>query len=85
MLAAGRHYSFTVLDDPARLIDHVAAWEELAASAVEPNVFYEPWMLRPALEAFAQGVALRFILVHGERPGEPARLCGFFPFERMGH
>lgn len=25
-------------------------WEELAAQALEPNPFYEPWMLRPALE-----------------------------------
>jgi CelD/BcsL family acetyltransferase involved in cellulose biosynthesis len=83
MLAAGRHYSFTVLDDPARLIDHVAAWDDLAASAVEANVFYEPWMLLPAVEAFAQGVALRFVLVYAERPGEPPRLCALFPFQRM--
>jgi len=81
-LAAGRHYSFTVVDDPAGLASHVAAWEDLAASAVEANVFYEPWMLLPALEAFAQKLALRFIFVYAERPGEPSRLCGFFPFER---
>ena len=28
----------------------VAAWDELAAAALEPNPFYESWMLRPALE-----------------------------------
>jgi CelD/BcsL family acetyltransferase involved in cellulose biosynthesis len=79
---AGKHYSVTVLDDPARLAEHVPAWEELAACAVEPNVFYEPWMLLPAIAAFAAGVALRFVLVYAERPGEPSRLCGLFPFER---
>jgi CelD/BcsL family acetyltransferase involved in cellulose biosynthesis len=81
--SAGPRYSFTVLDDLALLGNHVAAWEDLAASAVEPNVFYEPWMLLPAVEAFAQGVALRFILVYAELPGEPSRLCALFPFERM--
>lgn len=28
----------------------VPQWEELAAQALEPNPFYEHWMLRPALE-----------------------------------
>ena len=31
---------------------HVGAWDDLAASAVEPNVFYDSWMLLPALQAF---------------------------------
>ena len=30
--------------------DIVAAWDDLAAAALEPNPFYESWMLRPALE-----------------------------------
>ena len=32
-------------------------WEELAAQALEPNPFYEQWMLRPALELLDGGGA----------------------------
>jgi CelD/BcsL family acetyltransferase involved in cellulose biosynthesis len=41
-------------------------------------------MLRPAVAAFAQGVALRFILIYAEHAGEPPLLCGFLPFEWVG-
>jgi GNAT acetyltransferase-like protein len=41
----------------------VPAWEELAANAIEPNPFYEPWMLLPALECFAGGHDLRSVAV----------------------
>ena len=33
----------------------VPQWEELAAQALEPNPFYEHWMLRPALELLGEG------------------------------
>ena len=74
-------YRFTVLDGPARLGEHLAAWEDLAACAAEPNVFYEPWMLLPAVEAFGQGSALRFVLAYSEQPGRPRELCALFPLE----
>ena len=32
------------------LAEIVPAWDELAAAALEPNPFYESWMLRPAIE-----------------------------------
>ncbi|OGA59934.1 MAG: hypothetical protein A3G81_25850 [Betaproteobacteria bacterium RIFCSPLOWO2_12_FULL_65_14] len=35
----------------------VPQWEELAAQALEPNPFYEHWMLRPALELPGGGEA----------------------------
>src|SRR4051812_47488270 len=31
----------------------VPAWESLAAQALEPNPFFEQWLLLPALRAFA--------------------------------
>ena len=40
-----------------------SASERLAESAIEPNVFYEPWMLLQAIEAFGQKVDFRFLLV----------------------
>src|SRR5689334_24097610 len=42
----------TVIAELAGLKALTAEWEELAAAAVEPNPFYEPWMALPALEAF---------------------------------
>lgn len=56
----------------------VPAWEELARAALEPNPFYEHWMLRPALDAFACGKDVSVALVW---TGE--RLDGLFPFVRV--
>ena len=41
--------SVTVVEDLTDLEPYVSAWEGLAATALEPNVFYEPWMLMPAI------------------------------------
>src|SRR6266446_425938 len=50
------------------------AWQELARVAAEPNPFYEPWMLLPALRAFAPAGQIEVIAVfRGEL------LCGLFP------
>jgi len=72
------------VEDPAALADHVEAWDELAAEALETNPFYESWMLRPALEAFGKGKRLEFALVYRphELPDRGPRLVGFFPLER---
>jgi len=50
--------------------------EDLAASGWRANVFYEPWMLLPALEPFRARVALRFLFIYG-KAGEPSRLWRF--------
>ena len=75
----------TILTDPRALAAHLAAWDDLAASAIEPNVFYEPWMLMPAIEGFGKGVDFRFVLLFAPHPtfaSKPPILCGFFPFAR---
>jgi len=69
--------SITVARGPTELECLVPAWEELARAALEPNPFYEHWMLRPALEAFGTAREVRVVLVWA---GE--RLAGLFPFER---
>lgn len=74
-----------VVRDPAELARHVAAWAALAAAALEPNVFYEPWFLLPALRAFAGHADLRCVLVFGQdraKRHESHRLIGLFPLER---
>ncbi len=76
--------SVVVTSDATALRQHWADLEDLCSSVAEPNVFYEPWMLIPAVEAFGQGKTFTFILVYTEssRPGGRPILSGFFPFER---
>jgi CelD/BcsL family acetyltransferase involved in cellulose biosynthesis len=63
---------------------HTEAWESLAANASEPNVFHEPLMLLPTLEAFGAGRDLRCILVWltSAGPRSSPAMGGFFPFVR---
>jgi CelD/BcsL family acetyltransferase involved in cellulose biosynthesis len=60
---------------PEELAALAARWEALAASALEPNPAYEPWMMLPALRAFGSE-GLRVVLVRNER-----RLLGLFPLQ----
>jgi CelD/BcsL family acetyltransferase involved in cellulose biosynthesis len=59
----GTGISVEVRSDAASLRSLVPEWEALAADAVEPNPFYEPWMLLPALEAYGAGEGFRCFLV----------------------
>jgi len=79
---------FTVIfvRDVDGLTAHEAAWEALVPDAIEPNVFYEPWMLIPALRAFGPGPDLRIVFVYAPdpaRPDGPSLLCGVFPLQRQ--
>jgi CelD/BcsL family acetyltransferase involved in cellulose biosynthesis len=81
-LAATSHkMTVVVIEDFEMLEDYIQAWEDLAADALEPNPFYEPWMLMPALRGLADGKDLRVVLVLTIDQGEPV-LCGVFPLER---
>jgi hypothetical protein len=77
-------YDIAVVRDEEGLKDHLVAWEDLAHNLAEPNAFYEPWALLPALRQFGKGLDLSFVLVYlpsnAHRP-EPL-LCGFFPLQR---
>src|SRR5262245_46431974 len=55
----------------------VPAWDELAAAALEPNPFYEFWLLLPALDAFGLGKNFRLVTIWS---GE--RLDAVLPLER---
>jgi CelD/BcsL family acetyltransferase involved in cellulose biosynthesis len=71
-----------VVEHPEELEPHLAAWEELAADALEINVFYEPWMLMPALRLWSGEDNLVFVLIFtadGDAPSQGERLAGFFP------
>jgi CelD/BcsL family acetyltransferase involved in cellulose biosynthesis len=65
-----------VLRERASLAAIVPAWDELAANALEPNPFYEPWILLTALRARGEE---NFECV---TVWQDAALIGLFPFER---
>lgn len=52
----------------------IAAWDDLAAQAVEPNAFAESWFLRPALEQFDPADRVQLFCLW-----QDDRLCGLMP------
>lgn len=81
-----RRTSVVVVRNAQTLSGFVPAWEELAAAAIEPNVFYEHWMLLPALEAFGAGrdISVVLVLLHDLHGADaPPKLAGLFPLERV--
>jgi CelD/BcsL family acetyltransferase involved in cellulose biosynthesis len=72
------------VEDQAQLEAYAADWEALAESVIEPNPFYERWMLAPALAPFGKDRRLLFVLIFAADSNEPAArpiLCGFFPLD----
>jgi CelD/BcsL family acetyltransferase involved in cellulose biosynthesis len=83
---SGTRTSVVVVNDPRKLARFIPAWEELAAVALEPNVFYEHWMLLPALHAFGAGQDLVFVIVlihDADDDNAPTKVGGMFPLQRM--
>ena len=73
------------LDGPGGLLSRVADWDDLAAHALEPNVFHESWQMLPAVRIFApQKMRFAFIYRRSKRQDVAPRLCGFFPFLESG-
>lgn len=64
------------------LATHRVAWQALVQQALEPNCFYEPWMLLPAVRHLRRKENLQFALVYRETSAGERELCGLFPFER---
>jgi CelD/BcsL family acetyltransferase involved in cellulose biosynthesis len=67
-----------VITDWSRLEALEAEWQDLASAAAEPNPFYEPWMLLPALRAYAPGARLEVLVASTTHRGRRL-LCGLFP------
>lgn len=77
--------SVVVVRDAAGLAEHAAAWDRLAAAALEPNPFYESWMLLPALRTLVGQDDVQVVLLYRPdpaRPQAPPILCGLFPLQR---
>ncbi|MFV0445592.1 MAG: GNAT family N-acetyltransferase [Planctomycetaceae bacterium] len=58
-----------------------ADWDDLAAQAASPNVFYERWNLRAAQQHIAPTASVELVLIYrrSRKPGGAPRLCGLFP------
>lgn len=69
-----------VLKGVAALREWQGALDDLVRDLAAENVFYEPWMLIPAIECMGLGLPLEFVLLF--EGGAGGRLCGFFPLER---
>ena len=70
----------TIIKTDSELEPFLEQWERLARSSVESNVFYEPWMFRPAMRLLSEGVPIHAALVWSERAPSGPELIGFFPF-----
>lgn len=66
-----------VLRDPAALGQLIPQWADLAANALEPNPFFEHWMLLPALECFAKPGEVEIFVLWRD-----GKLAALFPFQR---
>ncbi len=68
-----------VVERPSGLGAYLAEWDDLARNAVEPNIFYESWMLLPAWEEFTTPL-VRVTLVFGPADADGRiQLIGLFP------
>ena len=81
IVVAGTELQFVVVRDPAELKPHLPAWEDLAAYALEPNPFYEPFMLLPALDVFGMESTLQFVFIYATMRARRV-LLALLPMER---
>ena len=65
----------------ASVREYQVQWAALARSALASNVFYEPWMLLPALEYIRENENVQFLLIFGPPEHGIEPLWGFFPLE----
>ncbi len=64
---------------PDELRERIPSWEGLALNALEPNVWYEPFLLVPAIEELGRQEAVVTLFISG--PG--GELIGVFPLQRL--
>ncbi|MDV7212389.1 GNAT family N-acetyltransferase [Azotobacter beijerinckii] len=79
-------YRIVLARSPEAIGPCLEGWEALAREAAEPNVFYSPWALLPALEHLVgdKRFTLLFLVRQGGAEEGPV-LDGFFPlFEPSG-
>jgi len=75
------------VSDYAVCEDFRAAWDDLAWHAIEPNAFYEPWLLLPLWRAYFPQQPVQLVLIYrsGAKPHDPPELCGLVPLWQRRH
>jgi len=78
-------YWVEICDTPDAAAARQALWDDLARNAVEPNPFYESWMLLPAWRRLAGDakVCLACVFRSGGKPQDVPELCGVVPLVRQ--
>lgn len=78
---SGPDFRVRVLTELSELEALVPEWDALASQALEPNPFYESWMLLPALQLLVPRGAWQVLVVERASASTPkgARLVGLFP------
>lgn len=79
-------FSIIAVEETDGLAEWIPEWEALAAASIEPNVFYEPWQVLPAVDAFGKRGRLIHLLIFSVDPAAPSArplLCAYFPLQRL--
>lgn len=77
-----------VVSDYETLRSYIPEWDDLATAVLEPNPFYEHWMLLPAIRHFSPGKNVQVAFLFQSDPAgttRPPLLCGVFPLEKHRH
>ena len=75
-------FSIKLEHDVASLEAYTPLLEKLVSESTEANIFYEPWMLFPALESYAENHRMLYIFIFVTNPeNEQSEVCGFMPME----
>ena len=70
-----------LIADHSLLTSHAPEWAELAANSMEPNPFYEPFALLPALRHLTAGQDVRVLIVWA-KVGSARRMVALLPLVR---
>lgn len=83
-VVAGDRYEVVCCRSPEALAPYVAGWQRLAETATEPNIFYEPWTLLPAMRLYGKSRDIRVILICRKADAHaPREVVGVFPLEMV--
>ena len=72
-----------IVSDEEQMRHYVPLWEQLAATASEPNVFFEHWMLLPAIRLLRERADVSIAFVFHQNTHSHKRLIGVMPVESV--
>lgn len=77
-----KSYEVVACGNADDLLPYLSSWQALGPRALTPNIFYESWMLLPALRLYGHpAVQVVLVLEHDPNLADKTRLIGVFPLE----